>query len=251
MRARDLVAVGLLLLPELALAQRIPTQMPGSRRPIPPAELPPQAGVVARSQMLIRSKVSFESYPFMSLVTAPGFQGSGQVSRWANLSFGSRIAYQANPKVQATMDFTQSIVGGLAVTTTAEIGTRFQQVRSNTRAHPYLDLRVGYVYSAGTFASGPGGTAVPGAQRAAPGAGESGGFAGVGGAGLEFAVTPAWSLTGGVTLLRSSMHSWNPYYYNSVPAAAGSFNMTALRIQLGLRFNPLRYRQLSQTVSEH
>jgi hypothetical protein len=251
MRARDLVAVGLLILPEFALAQRIPATMPGSHRPVRPAELPPQAPVVAKSQAIMRSKVSFENYPFMSLVTAPGFGGSGQVSRWANLSFGSRIAYQATSKVQGTMDITQSIVGGLAQTTTAEIGSRFQQVRSNTRAHPYLDLRVGYVLSQGKFATGPGGTAVPGSQSAAPGAGTSGGFAGVGGAGLEFAVTPAWSLTGGLTLLRSSMHSWNPYYYNSVPSAAGSFNMTALRFQFGIRFNPLRYRQLAQTVTEH
>jgi len=249
MRARTLLTVGLIALPALAGAQRRTRgQIPTSRRPIPPAELPQQPRVVAQSVAYQRSKVSMETYPFMSWVQAPGFAQSGTVARWSNFSAGQRIAYQINPRVQGTLDVTSSLALGFAQMSTAELGTRLQPERTDTRAHPYFDLRVGYVMSSAGYNT-YNGFAPPNQVKQSPGNGYSSGFGGVAGAGLEFAITRMVSLTSGVSAIHSTMQGHGRSFASS---PGGHWTMNAIRLQAGLRFNPVRRVMESRnTVTQH
>ena len=249
MRARTLLAVGLIALPALAGAQRRTRgQIPTSRRPIPPAELPQQPRVVAQSVAYQRSKVSMESYPFMSWVQAPGFAQSGTVARWSSFSAGQRLAYQINPRFQGTLDITQSLALGFAQMTTAEMGTRIQPVRTDTRARPYVDLRVGYVMSSAGYNT-YNGFAPPNSGIRSPGYGYSSGFAGIAGTGLEFAITRMISLTTGVSAIRSRLQGHGAAFAS---ADGGHWTMNAIRLQAGLRFNPVRRVMESRnTVTQH
>jgi hypothetical protein len=252
MRARTLLAVGLIALPVLAGAQRRTPrggQIPTSVRPIPPAELPQQPRVVGQSVAYQRSKVSMETYPFMSWVQAPGFAQSGTVARWSNFSVGQRMAYQINQRFQGTLDVTQSIALGYSQITTAELGTRIQTERTDTRARPYVDFRFGYVMSSAGYNT-YNGFAPPSSGIRSPGQGYSSGFGGIAGTGVEVAISRMVSLTTGV----SAIHSRVQGHGSAFASADGKYwTMNAIRLQAGLRFNPVRRVNLESrnTVTQH
>ena len=71
MRARLVLSVALLL-PAVVSAQVVSRRI-GGESPAHPKPLPPQSGAVARDIYYRQTKLSFESYPMLSFVNAPGF----------------------------------------------------------------------------------------------------------------------------------------------------------------------------------
>ena len=109
-------------------------------------------------------------------------------------------------------------------------------------------MRAGYVHAFDTFLR-PFDVAVGGAGAPTYGSRYSQGFGAVGGAGIEYALTRRFSLTGGASVLWSRMTSYN--VYGAAPRA-GSYLMTTYRFTLGLRYNPVHLiTALEQNVSQH
>jgi hypothetical protein len=231
MRTRAVVAIVLLLLPVALSAQRIPIRG-GARRPRP-APLPPQPGVIARDLAYKRMRISFESYPMISYIDAPGFVGGR--SNWRSLGTGTRADYRLSRFVSATMDVTSSFVGGPAITNTAELGTRLHRERTERRAYPFVDLRVGYMHAYDSPYQSIN-DAYIGAQSGS-GFGYSSGFGVVGGVGTEYALTRRFSLTAGASVMRNGMTAYNS---SGIGPNRVSYTLTAYRVVLGLRFNPVR-----------
>jgi hypothetical protein len=235
MRARAVVALGLLLLPATATAQRVPLPGIGGSRPGRPVPLSPQPEAIARQIAYRRLNLSVESYPLVSYVDAPGLASNGH-SAWTSLGAGTRASYRLTPYVAATMDLTSSIVGSPLTVQTVEIGTRLGPERSEERWYPFVDIRAGYVaaYSSalGYFADSPFTSTV-----GASGVRYSHGFGGVAGVGMEYALTNTFSLTSGAAVLRSRMTSHD---FIGTSNAVPSFALTSYRLLLGLRYNPVR-----------
>lgn len=234
MRIRAVVAIGMLLLPATASAQRVLLPRIGGARPGQPVPLSRQPEVIARAIAYRRLNLSVESYPLISYIDAPGLASNGHTA-WTSLGAGTRASYRLTPHVAATLDLTTSLLGSPLTVQTAEIGTRLGPERSEQRWYPFVDIRAGYVaaYNSalGSFVDNP----------YTPTAGGSGvryshGFGGVVGAGMEYALTHSISLTGGASVLRSHMTS-NDFNGTSV---VPSFALTSYRVILGLRYNPVR-----------
>ena len=235
MRTRALIAAALVVLPAALSAQRIPFRI-GSRRPIPPAELPPTAGPIARELSYKRLNYSVESYPMVSYFNAPGFMGGGVPSHWTSLGGGSHLDYKLTSLMSATLDLTSTLVGGPTNTATAELGMRFRQRRAEEgqRAYPYADIRAGYInaFSVSAFdsyygyPSGPVGYGAPYSQ----------GFGAAAGVGMEYVLSRQFSLLSSASVFRASMTSYNV----GGPGVGDHFPLTAYRYSLGLRYNPVR-----------
>jgi hypothetical protein len=233
MRARAVVAIVLLLLPAGLSAQRIPTRA-GGRGPGRGEPLPPQPPAVARELAYKRLRVSLESYPIISYVDAPGyFGGSGH---WSSFGAGTRADYRVTRFVAATLDLTSSLLGGPAMTQTAELGTRIHRERTESRAYPFADVRFGYMSTSPAYFQAGSDLLLPGG----PGNGGfkySQGFGGVVGGGMEYALTRRFSLTTAGSVMRSRMRGdAGP---NSRPGLE-SFTLTLYRATIGLRYNPVR-----------
>src|SRR5688500_771277 len=137
MRARTVIAIVLLLAPVVDLgAQRLPRIRVG--RGVPrAAELPPGPPSVQRELAYKRSRVAFESYPWVSRSIASGFLAEGLVSSWTSFGMGARAEYRLTQHAALTFDVTQSLVGGPAITETAEIGTRLRPRQNDRRFYPF------------------------------------------------------------------------------------------------------------------
>ena len=237
MRVRAVIAIGLLLLPPAASAQRLPLPRIGigGRHPGEPVPLSPPPAPVARAIAYRRLNVSIESYPLISHVDASGGVGIGRPTSWTSFGAGTRASYRLTPQIAATMDLTSSLFGGPMTVQTAEVGTRLGPERSERRLYPFVDLRVGYVsaYDAGL------GSFVDNNYYPPVGAGGvrySRGFGGIAGVGMEYALTYTFSVTGGASLLRSHLTSSDFAGTSAVP----SFALTSYRLMLGVRYNPVR-----------
>jgi hypothetical protein len=236
MHGRAVVAIGLLLLPATASAQRVPLPRIGGAHPGQPVPLSPQPGVIARAIAYRRLNLSVESYPLISYVDAPGLTSNGH-GAWTSLGAGTRAAYRLTPNVAATMDLTSSLFGSPMTVQTVEIGARLGPERSEQRWYPFVDIRAGYVtaYNSGlgSFVDDP---FYP-APTATYAVGNSHGFGGVVGAGMEYALTNSFSLAGGASVLRSHMTSHD---FTGTSAVVPSFALTSYRLMLGLKYNPVR-----------
>jgi hypothetical protein len=236
MRVRAVVAIGLLLLPASASAQRVPLPRIGGAHPGQPVPLSPQPGAIARAIAYRRLNLSVESYPLISYVEAPGLASYGH-SAWTSLGAGTRASYRLTPHVAATMDLTSSLLGSPLTVQTAEIGARLGPERSERRLYPFLDIRAGYVAaynsSLGSLVNDPFYPAPSGTYAIR----YSYGFGGVAGVGMEYALTNTFSLTSGATVLRSHMTSHD---FTGTSAVVPSFALTSYRLMLGLKYNPVR-----------
>lgn len=228
MRARIALTVVLLALPTVAAsAQRLPLpRRPGVARP---AELPPQPGPIARELAYKRLPFSTETYPLIS-------HHSQGFSSWLVGGIGERVDYRIAPRLSATFDATQSFVGSPLRTMTYELGVRLRPDRDFRRIYPFADVRLGYMeafqnqfraYDVGD----PFGAGAPG-----PGSRFSHGFGGLGGAGIEYALSRMFSLTSSASIMRTRMSS-RTFLTNTEDSR---FWMTTYRYTLGLRFNPVR-----------
>ena len=239
MRNRVIVAASLLLLPlpVVAGAQRIPIPVIGRRAPRP-AELPPQPGTIARELQYRRWRLSVESYPFVSYVQAPGLSGAKVLSSWASAGMGQRADYLLNRNFSATLDFTSSFLGGPAITNTAELGTRIHPEWAEHKLYPFVDLRAAYIT---TYARGLSGYEDPFYLNTPMPNGYvvrySRGLGVIGGGGAEYALTPRWSLTSGMSVLSTRLA---PRDFATTGVVPSGIQMTAVRFTFGVRYNPVR-----------
>lgn len=228
MRTRLVLMFALVAFPlATADAQRLPV----SRRPRParPAELPPQPGPIAREMAYKRLPYSSETYPMISYHTH-GF------SSWLVGGVGEHLDVRVAPRLSLTLDGTTSVLGSPLQTSTLELGMRFRPDRDARRLYPYADVRLGYMQAYESQfrrfdVVDPYGAGAPG-----PGSRFSQGFGGLGGVGIEYALSRMFSLTSSAAIMRTQMTS-RAFLTNTQDPR---FWMTTYRYTLGLRFNPVR-----------
>lgn len=236
MRVGIVLAIASLLVP-VGLSAQVPLPMPGRRHhPAAPQPMPPEPGPIARELSYTRMKFSFESYPQVSFIQSSGFATGGS-STWTALGAGSRVEYRFSRIMSGTLDLTSSVLGGPINLTTAEFGTRFGRARTERRWEPFADLRVGYAAAfsrdVGSYMDDPVGYPIP---HGSYGSRYSSGWGGVAGAGLEYGVTPALSLTSELLATHSRMSAHDVLSTTAQP----SYGITSMRLVLGLRYNPVR-----------
>ena len=238
MRIRLVVAATALLLPAVADAQRIPLPGVTRRGPGRPADLPPEPGAIARETAYRRWRLSVESYPLLSFVDAAPLAGGKAAPWYTTFGTGTRADYLLTRNLSATLDLTSSYLGGPAITNTAEIGARLHPEWAEHRLYPFVDVRVGYVaaYERGLGAYGdPFNTQIPQNGYTVH---YSNGFGVIGGTGLEYALTPRWSLTTAGSVMQSRMVARD--FTATQQLANPRFDMTSLRFTVGVRYNPVR-----------
>ena len=237
MRGRAVVAFVLLVLPGTSIAQRVPRPVIGGRGPAEPAPLPRQPEPIARAQAYQRVRLSVEAYPLISYVHAPGISSDSRVASWTTLGAGSRGEYRITDQASATLDLTSSFLGGPVIVSTAELGARLRPRRSERRAYPFVDVRVGFVSSynrnLGSVIEDQFGFPV---TRIADGPRYSQGFGGAAGAGVEYDLTRTLSLTTSASVMRTSMTARD---FQSAAVANPTFALTSLRYTIGIRYNPI------------
>lgn len=232
MRARALFALVLLTLPALAEAQRIPMPRIRDRGPANPAPLPPTAGPIARDQQYVRLPYTTESYPFIGYFNGPTL--GGRLGQFTTGGFGERLDLRLTRTLSLTLDMTASFLGGPAVTQTAELGVRVRpEIRDARKWYPFFDARGGFMHVAErNFRP---------YDYIDPAAGSGfyqsvGGFGGVAGTGVEYALHPRFTLTTTASVMRASLAP-----LASTSRDFGRGVMTAARYSVGIRYNPGRW----------
>ncbi|CAN5379732.1 hypothetical protein BH09GEM1_BH09GEM1_05580 [soil metagenome] len=232
MRLRSVAAIALVI-PSAAFAQLVPRV--GGARPRQPVPLGRQPDVVRRSIQIQRSRYAIETYPLISHVLAPGYSDGHAVSSWNTFGAGTRLDYRYTRFVSWTFDLTGSTAGVPATTETAELGMRLHPEDAAQRLRPFADARLGFEHSSDQYATQFAGSFdLPSyalAQR------YSRGFGGIVGAGVEYSLTNSFSLTTGVSAMRTNMSTYR-YTGTSVPTPGDGFRMTTYRLAIGLRYNP-------------
>jgi hypothetical protein len=243
MRTRAFVLAALLVLPTALAAQRMP-RVP--RRTTPePAPLPPEAEPVSRAMSYTRSHWSAEAYGLVSSIQVPA-AGQGMTSYTA-FGGGTRGDYRLAEHFSATVDLTVSSLGMPSYVYTAEVGTRYMPMSRGDQIRPYLDLRAGYMHLSDSYASpvGPG-ESVGGVSQSYNDVGRySRGFGGIGGGGLEASITNSFSVTTGVSAMRSRMTVYRLSGPTSIPVGT-NYMMTSMRFLIGLKYNPTSALHMSQ-----
>lgn len=233
MRARTVVLIVALLLPVGLDAQRVPK---GRRHhPAEPVPLSPQPTPIAMMLAVKRSRITVETYPFVSRVQSPGF--NGLISGWTTLGAGTRGDYRFNRFVSGTLDLTSTVAGGPAQAATAELGARFHPERSESRFYPYADVRFGYISAMNKDPRDGIADLGGGFASASPTARYSNGLGAVAGIGTEYALWRSWSLTTGFSVLQNRMTTRG---IQGEQDAHRSFAMTWYRYTIGVSYNPLR-----------
>jgi hypothetical protein len=236
-RAAQAALLALVLLPAIGEAQRL--RLPGRGRPGGPTALPPQAPVVAREQKFVRLPISTETYQIISYFDSPGMTAGAPFSTWTSLGLGQRFDYRVARHLSATLDMTSAMLGGPALTYSAELGMRLRRERSEHRFYPFLDLRYGYLYAVNSRARML--DFVPGsdAQTFGFADGYNDGFGAIGGAGMEIALTNTLSITTLASAVRANMTAHD--FSSANQSAKEHFPLTAYRYAFGIRWNPVRY----------
>ena len=174
----------------------------------------------------------------VSYFRAPGYASNGLFPSWTTFGTGTRADYRLTRYMSATMDMTTSFLGGPALVQTAEFGTRVGRPRGDGKLYPFADLRIGYVAAfsrnAGSIDGIYGGPTPEGAVVAS----YSHGLGGLGGVGLEYALTRMFSLTTSVAVMQSGMQT---HAFEGPVITDRHFGLTTIRYMFGLRFNPVRF----------
>jgi hypothetical protein len=231
---RIAIAIVSLLIPATLNGQRLPLPRP---RPARPAPLPPQPAPIAQDLAYRRMRLSVESYPMVSYFRAPSYASDGLFPSWTTFGTGTRADYRLTRYMSATLDMTSSFFGGPALVQTAEVGTRVGRERSEARFYPFADLRIGYIASFSRNAGSIDGIYGGPTPRGSLVASYSHGFGGIGGVGMEYALTHMVSLTTGLSVLQGGMKT---HAFEGSVISDRHFGLTSIRYTLGLRFNPVR-----------
>ena len=247
MRIRTAVIAVALLLPVVSSAQVRRPRIGGGARP-EPAPLGPQPEAIRRAQAIVRSRLSVETYPMISRVSAPGFSGGRPISSWTSFGGGTHLDYRHTELLSSTVDITSSYMGGAAATETIEAGFRLRPQEWMARTRPFADLRFGFEHSSDHFSNASGDIGIGPATQYSSGLRYSRGFGGIAGAGAEFALTNSFSLMSELSVMRANMSTYR-YTFTSVPTADASYRMTTYRLMFGLRYNRVRTVSLNQPAA--
>jgi hypothetical protein len=241
MRARALVAAGLVLVPCIVGAQPRPRLPIGGQ---PPRAVPsgPQPRVVSNALRYNRLPLAVEGYTFVSRMEVPGVLGaSGQT--FTTGGSGTRLEYRFHRMAAATMDFTSNFIGGPIFNQTAELGFRVGPSRASADIVPFLDARAGYFFSLphqqlGGFSSNPPVNFASVMNYAyGPGA--------IAGGGVEFATTRLFSITTAASAARSFMTA-RPTF--RATQQNSKYTMNSYRMSISLRYNGVRSNGVPNTM---
>jgi hypothetical protein len=125
-----------------------------------------------------------------------------------------------------------------------ELGMRFHPENMEVRIRPFADVRLGFEHSSDQF-SNQVGLGIGPASNLVTAERYSRGFGGVIGAGAEYSLTNTFSLTTGVSAMRSNMMAY-AYTGTSVPTTGDAYRMTTYRLAIGLRYNPVYAMHLAR-----
>jgi hypothetical protein len=232
MRARALIAIGLVVIPSMVDAQRPRIRLGGQ----PPRATPsgPQPRVVSEAMRYVRLPLAIEGYTFVSRMDVPGILGASGQSFTTGGS-GTRLEYRFSRGAAATFDITSSMIGGPIFNHSAELGFRFGPSRASADIVPFVDVRGGYFYSLprqqlGDFANNP-------PINFATVMDYSHGPAALVGGGVEFALTRLFSLTTAGALARSHMTARPSFRTSQLP---NKYTMDSYRLTLSIRYNGAR-----------
>jgi hypothetical protein len=252
MRVRLLALAVVLALPGLSGAQRIPVRPP-PRMPLP--EQPPkEPPVVAREMNYRRLRWSSESFAISSVTYLPS--PTGTMTRYANVGTGAHHEYRlgmAN-RFAMTFDVAGTSVGDPLTMMSTELGGRFYSRPQPDGVRFYSDARLGY------FATMNGEMSGTSTNLTVPRSGytmyqQSRGFGAVAGVGAEVPVSLRFSLYGGLSGMRSRMTIFG---YDDLDRRSNLLDLlmpgseqgrlwaTSYRLQLGFRYNPVRFLRLEQ-----
>jgi hypothetical protein len=237
MRIHQAVAIALLLPGALSAQRRMGGRVGG--RPGGPTALPPTAPVVAREMSYVPRPYSAESYMFINYVQQPS-AATNALTNYGTLSAGTRLDYRLGTHMSITGDVTTSLYGGPGTTASFELGTRFRPIpaMSESRVHPYVDARLGYVYSYESYMMTADPTAVNPLTIPRSRAGR--GTGAIAGSGADFAVTRSVALQAGFWGMRTKLHAMNIVGPAGRPGDYQTYWMTSYRFALGFRWNPMR-----------
>lgn len=232
MRARALIAIGLVVIPSLVGAQRPGIRIGGQ----PPRATPsgPQPRVVSQALRYHRLPLAVEGYTFVSRMDVPAILGaSGQT--FTTGGSGTRLEYRFSRLAASTFDLTSSFIGGPVFNQSAELGFRFGPSRASADIVPFIDVRGGYFYSLprqqlGDFANNP-------PINFATVMDYSYGPAAIAGGGVEFALSRLFSLTTAGAVARSHMTARPSFRASQLP---NTYTMNSYRMTLALRYNGAR-----------
>ena len=241
MRARALVASGLILIPCIVAAQPRPRIPLGGQ---PPHAMPsgPQPAIVSNAMRQVRLPLAVEGYTFVSRMEVPGiFGASGQ--SFTTGGSGTRIEYRFHRMAAATMDITSNFIGGPIFNQTAELGFRLGPSRASGDVVPFVDARGGYFYSLpkqqlGGFSNNP-------AVNFASVMNYSYGPAAIVGGGVEFATTRLFSIITAASAARSFMTA-RPRF-GAVQQDKATYTMESYRLSISLRYNGVRKNAVPTT----
>jgi len=236
MRARALVAIGLVVIPSLASAQQRPRIRMGGQ---PPRATPsgPQPRVVSEAMRYHRLNFAVEGYTQVSRVGIPAFGGMPEQSFTTGGS-GTRLEYRFHRMAAGTLDLTSSFFGGPMYNQTAELGLRVGPSRASGDIVPFVDVRAGYFYSLPKQqldqASNLPLVSFARLMRYSYGPGV------IGGGGIEFAATRRFSVTTAATYARANLRARDFMYSAQQSGYSDHYTMTALRYVIALRYNGVR-----------
>lgn len=239
MRARVLLAAGLVLLPSVTEAQRRPRIRLGGQPPRTTGALPegPAARPVHEALRYQRLRISIEGYPMVSRMTVRNFADvPGET--FTTGGTGTRFEYRFHKMAAGTLDVTSSFIGGPVFNQTAELGFRIGPSRAGRDIVPFADARAGYFYSVpgqllGGFSNDPQINFATGMEYA-------GGPAALAGGGVEVAATRLFSVTAAAMYGKARMNAHHLLRTNSVP---NRYTMSATRFIVSLRYNGVRVIQ--------
>lgn len=182
---------------------------------------------------------SAESYTFISYVQSPT-AGANALTNWGTMGAGTRLDYRLNQYFSVTADMTNSLFGGPAVTGTVELGTRFRPTGSalDSRMHPYMDARLGYVYSYESYMYSADPTAVN--PVTIPRSRIGNGVGAMGGVGSDYVLTQTLAITTGLWATRTQLHAAAVSSFQPRPATYETYWMNTYRMAFGLKWNPVR-----------
>jgi hypothetical protein len=255
MRVRLLALAVVLALPGLSAAQRIPVRPPTIPIPKQPPKEPP---AVAREMNFRRMRWSSETFQLSSLTYMPA--PSGAMTRYMTMGAGTHYEYRLGMADRRA--FTVDMAGGASgndpdnplLMLGTELGGRFYSRPHPDGARYYTDARLSYSGTLNAELSGTSTNWNAGSSGAGRGQ-HARGFGVVAGVGAEVPFTVRFSFYGGLSLARSRMtiFGYDDVDRNSnlldllTPGEAkGHLWATSLRMQVGFRYNPVRYLTLEQ-----
>lgn len=240
MRSRLALALVALSLPAADLSAQIRPVVPPqtSRRPRP-AEKPPQAPGIPDARLYSRyrlSRFSLEQYPMLTQLQATGMIRQGIATNYTMLGDGTHLGYRVTPSVSVTGDLTSAVLGAPLSFGSADIGIRIKPWTS-PRFRPFIDGRISRAYV----------VPVNGVSNVVPvvflsrsmfgeittGDGR-GATLGLGG---ETSLGRNWILASSLSSTRYSMTGRQL----TGPRGEWKYTADALRLALGVRYNPGRW----------